>query len=92
MSRPFIVASPEIKHKRQAEFVLIGGSAEVQDLGYFTSKTWSMFWATEAEVNNQITDIVGSGWVLDGEPSLTPIYPTLDLYNAEISAHKHTET
>lgn len=92
MSMPFIVDGPEIKHARQAEFVLIGGSAEVQDLGYLTSKSWRMYWATENDVNVQITEIEGSGWVLEGLPSLSPIYPPLDLYNCELAAHKYTET
>lgn len=92
MSRPFIVSGPEIKHKRQAEFVLVGGDSEVQDLGYLSTKQWRMFWATEAEVNAQIISILDSGWVLDGEPNLTPIYPPLDLYNADVSAHKHTSS
>lgn len=92
MSRPFVVDSPEIKRLRQVEFVLVGGSAEIQELGYYTSKSWKMFWATEAEVNTKITEVTGSGWVLEGDPSMSPIYPPLDLYNAEISAHKHTET
>lgn len=92
MSRPFVVDSPEIKYPRLAEFVFIGGSAETQHLGYRTSKSWRMFWATETEVNTKITEIIGSGWVMEGEPSLSPIYPPLDLYNAELTAHKHTET
>lgn len=92
MSRPFTVDGPEIKRLRQAEHVFIGGSAEIQELGHFTSKSWRMFWATEAEVNTKITEIVGSGWVLEGDPSISPIYPPLDLYNASIEAHKHTET
>jgi len=92
MSRPFITDTPEIKTKRQAEHVLIGGDSEVQDLGYYTSKQSRMFWATEAEVNAQIVAIQAAGWVLDGEPSLTPIYPPLDLFNVELSYHKHTST
>lgn len=91
MSRPFISPSPEIKHKRQAEHVLIGGSAAIQDLGYYTTKSWRMFWATEDEISAQITEIIGSGWVLDGEPSLTPIYETLDIYDCSITAHLNTE-
>lgn len=91
MSRPFVVAGPEISYTRQAEFVLVGGNSEVQELGEYTSKNWRMFWATEAEVNAQIVSIINDGWVLDGEPNLSPIYPPLDLYNAEILAHKHTE-
>ena len=92
MSRPFITDTPEIKHKRQAEHVLVGGGSTVQNLGYYTSKQWRMFWATEAEVNAQIVAIQAAGWVLDGEPSLTPIYPPLDIFNAELSAHKHTSS
>ena len=90
--RPFITSSPEIKTKRQAEHVLIGGGSEVQDLGYYTSKSWRMFWATEAEVNAQIVSIQAAGWVLDGEPSLTPIYAPLDLFDASIEAHRHTSS
>lgn len=92
MSRPFTVAGPEITYIRQAEFVLIGGSSEVQQLGTYTSKNYRMFWATEAEVNAKIVEIIDDGWVLDGDPNLSPIYPPLDLYNAEIAAHKHTES
>lgn len=90
MSRPFVVESPEIVHKRQAEHVLVGGDAEVQDLGHYTSLATKMFWATEAEVNAKIIEMQDSGWVLDGEPSMTPIYPPLDLYNMETTAHRHT--
>lgn len=92
MSRPFIVEGPEIKYKKQAEHVLIGGNSAVQDLGYYTSKSWRMFWATEDEANAQITSIETGGWVLDGEPSLTPIYPPLDIYDVSITAHKYTST
>lgn len=90
MSRPFVVDGPEITYTRQAEHVCIGGTAEVQQLGMYTSKNYRMFWATEAEVNAKIVEIVDDGWVLDGEPNLSPIYPPLDLYNCEIAAHKHT--
>jgi hypothetical protein len=90
MSRPFVVDSPEITHIRQAEHVFVGGNAALQNLGNYTSKTIKMFWATAAEINTQITAIHGSGWALDGEPSVTPIYLTLDIYNAELSMHKHT--
>ncbi len=90
MSRPFTVEGPEVSYTRQVEFVLVGGGAEVQELGDFTSKNWRMFWATQAEVTAQIESIIGDGWVLDGGPSLSPIYPPLDLYNATIEAHKHT--
>lgn len=90
MSMPFIVEGPEIVWKRQSEFVLVGGTSEIQILGNFTSKTWKMFWATEQEVEDKVVEIQNAGWVLEGEPSLTPIYAPLDCYNAEISAHKHT--
>lgn len=90
MAMPFIVEGPEIIGKRQSEFVLIGGTSTIQILGNFTSKVWKMFWATEAQVNAKVVEIQNAGWVLDGEPGLTPIYPPLDIYNCEIKAHKHT--
>lgn len=90
MSMPFVVEGPEIVWERQSEFVLVGGASEIQILGSFTSKTWKMFWATEQEVQDKIAEVQGAGWVLDGDPSLTPIYQPLDCYNAEINAHKHT--
>ncbi len=90
MSMPSIVEGPEIVWKRQSEFVLVGGTSEIQILGNFTSKSWRMFWATAQEVQDKVAEIQGGGWVLDGEPGLTPIYPPLDCYNATIRAHKHT--
>lgn len=90
MATPFIVEGPEITHKRQAEFVLVGGTSTTQILGNFTSKGWRMFWATEAQANAKIVEVQNAGWVLEGEPSLTPIYPPLDLYNVEIKGHKYT--
>lgn len=90
MSRPFVVESPEISHIRQAEFVYVGGCSEIQELGNYTSKTIKMFWATAAEVNAKVIEIQSDDWVLDGEPSLAPIYMPLDLYNAEFTMHKHT--
>lgn len=90
MGMPFIVSSPEITHQRQSEFVLIGGNSETQILGNYTSKNWKMFWATELQVNAKVVEIQAAGWILDGEPGMTPIYPPLDCYNCEIHAHKHT--
>lgn len=90
MAMPFIVEGPETTWKRQSEFVLIGGTSETQILGNFTSKVWKMFWASAAEVNAKVLEIQNDGWILDGEPGLTPIYPPLDIYNAELRVHKHT--
>lgn len=87
---PFVVESPEVIHKRQLEFVLIGGNSEVQLLGNYTSKTYKMFWASESEVNAKVAAVQALGWVLDGEPGMIPIYPPLDYYNATFKAHKHT--
>lgn len=92
MSMPFIVEGPETTWKRQSEFVLVGGTSEIQILGKFTLKAWKMFWATEQQIENKVAEIQNAGWVLDGEPSLTPIYPPLDIYNCEIRVHKHTAT
>lgn len=90
MGMPFIVEGPQVEWKRQAEFVLVGGNSETQILGKYTSKSWRMFWATEAEINAKVVEVQNDGWVLEGGPSLTPIYAPLDCYDATITAHKHT--
>ena len=92
MAMPFVVEGPEIKRERQGEHVLIDGSAEIQSLGYYTTRSRRLFWATESQVQTHVNAVIGSGWVIDGNPSMTPINPPLDLYNAELTFHMYTAT
>ena len=92
MARPFIVIGPVLKIQRQNIVPLLDGSQVVQSLGYIWRGPLRMFWATKDEIEAQISAIQGSGWVLEGDPSPTPIYPPLDLYNVEASFIMYTST
>lgn len=98
MSRPFVVEGPELKILRQVAVPIIDGGQVVQKLGYLVRKPWKMFWATESEIEAKISEIQGSAipgsgpWVLEGDPSITPIYPPLDLYNVELNFIMYTPT
>lgn len=92
MGMPSIVEGPQVYWRRQAEFVLVGGNSEIQILGTYISKSWRMFWANTTQINDKILEIQNEGWVLEGGPSLTPIYAPLDCYDAIITAHKHASS
>lgn len=85
MARPFVVAGPVLKILRQNVVPLLDGSQVVQSLGYIWRGPIKMFWATAAEIEAKIVEIQATGFVLEGDPSITPIYPPLDLFNAEMS-------
>ena len=84
-----LVNGPEITQVRQSEFVLIDGSAEVQELGCITRKVIRIYWASSAEINAIIGSAQDEGWVLDGDVSPSAVQYPLDIYNTEIPVHKH---
>jgi len=91
------VIDPAFKVKRVNVVPLLNGSAVIQELGYIERKTYRFFWINaselEAEIENIQTIEAGSGWAMEGEPSMAPVHEVIgDLFNVQINLHRFLES
>lgn len=87
MSYSKIVDGP-IRIPRIVEHPTLDGGAVLQKLGVRETVTYRYYWIMKEELQAELDGLLGQDWVLDGEPSLTPVVPPLDLYNATVKLHR----
>lgn len=77
-----------IRIPRTVEHPTLDGGAVIQKLGVKETVTYRYYWITKEELQAELDSLLEQAWVLDGEPSLTPVAPPLDLYNANVKLHR----
>jgi hypothetical protein len=85
------VVDGPLRVSRRVEHPTLDGGSVIQHLGVRESCTYRFYWITREDFQQELSVLEAmaeQGWVIDGDPAVTPVMEPLDLYNVVVRMHR----